>query len=129
VFSGNVKAMQGGVTLLADTLTVDYLAQDKAGGKASRGHGIENLVAEGTVKIVRDAGPDGREEATGTKAVYTPAQNQIVLTGPHVVLTRGPSMLEGDRLEYDMASGNAHVTNSKGPVKARFVPEKAATQK
>jgi lipopolysaccharide transport protein LptA len=65
---------------------------------------------------------EGGETATGTTAVYRPATQKLVLTGA-VTLVRGPSQLSGDKLVYDIASGNAQVTNSGGPVKARFVPQ------
>lgn len=111
IFSGNVHAVQGNLTLEAPTVTVIY---------DNGGHGdIKELRAEGGATISRSTTPP--EKAVGTTAVYTPASQQLELTGA-VELTRGASTLAGDRLVYDIPSGNAKVTNSKGPVKARFTP-------
>lgn len=120
VFKGSVKVVQGPMTLTTDMLTVDYTAK---GGKAGKGaSGIDKLVATGHVKIDRD---NGAEVATGDAATYTPDTQLLVLTGTTVTLTRGINTLEGDKLVYAVATGNAKVTNSKGPVKARFVPGSA----
>ncbi len=110
-FSGNVVVTQGAFTLTAPKVVADY---------SGAGSDIKTIQATGGVTINRLA--DGAtEKAVGTTATYTPGASQLVLTGD-VTLERGPSHLSGDKLVYDMATGNARVTNSKGPVKARFVP-------
>lgn len=110
-FSGDVVVTQEGFVLKAPKVVADY----------SGGADIKSITATGGVNIVRNGAGGVAETATGTTALYAPASQQIILTGD-VTLTRGPSTLSGDKLVYDMASGNAHVTNSSGPVKARFVP-------
>lgn len=112
IFSGNVRAVQGILTLEAPKAIVVY----DHSGKGD----IKELRAEGGVTITRDTTPP--EKATGTTAIYTPEGQKLELTG-EVELTRGASTLAGDRLLYDIPSGNAKVTNSKGPVKARFTPQ------
>lgn len=114
-FSGNVVVTQGSFTLAAPKVVADY------SGAGSTGSDIRSITASGGVTITRTGAGGVAEKATGSTAVYTPASQQIVLTGA-VTLTRGPSMLEGDRLVYNMATGNARVTNGAGPVRARFVP-------
>ncbi|RYG60831.1 MAG: lipopolysaccharide transport periplasmic protein LptA [Alphaproteobacteria bacterium] len=110
-FSGNVKVQQGTFTLTAPKVVADY---------SGSGADIKTIQATGGVIITRVA--DGAtEKAIGTTATYAPGARQLVLSG-NVTLVRGPSQLSGDKLVYDMASGNARVTSSSGPVKARFVP-------
>lgn len=117
VFTGNVVVTQTGpgsdFRLEAPKVTADF-----SGGK---GTDIKSIEATGGVTITRAGEGSTTEKATGTTATYTPGSQQLVLSG-NVTLTRGPSQLSGDKLVYDMASGNARVTNSGGPVKARFVP-------
>ena len=113
VFSGNVVVTQTGFRLEASKVTADFSA---------KGHSdIQSIEATGGVTITRDGAGGITEKATGTTATYTPDTQQLVLLG-NVTLTRGPSQLSGDKLVYDIATGNARVTNSSGPVKARFVP-------
>ncbi|MBI1308432.1 MAG: lipopolysaccharide transport periplasmic protein LptA [Proteobacteria bacterium] len=112
-FAGNVRITQGGVTLTAPRVTVTY-------GKNGQGD-IQQMVAEGGNVVFTRSGPVA-EKATGSKAVYNPTRQELTLTGA-VTLTRGPSTLAGDRLLYDIAGGNAQVTNSSGPVRAHFVPQ------
>lgn len=114
-FSGNVVVTQGGFKLEAPKVTAET--------DSAKGGDIKSIVASGGVTITRPGQGGITEKATGTTASYTPGTQQLVLAGA-VTLIRGPSQLSGDKLVYDIASGNARVTNSKGPVKARFVPQK-----
>ena len=121
-FSGQVKVTQtqagGNFVLEADTVEIRYGAEGQSGA-------IRQLVAQGNVVMSKPGTPP--EMATGDKAVYTPAQGgqagQVVLTGPSVSLSRGPSRLTGDKLVYSLSTQQATVTNSQGSVKATFVPE------
>jgi len=113
-FAGNVVVTQGGTTLTAPRITVTY-------GKNGKGD-IQQMVAEGGNVVFTRTGGALAEKATGDKAVYNPTRQELTLTGA-VTLTRGPSTLAGDRLLYDIAGGNAQVTNSSGPVRAHFVPQ------
>lgn len=114
VFSGSVVVTQGSLTLTAPKVSAEYAGSGKAGNS------IRNVVASGGVTITRAGAGNVAEKAVGDNAVYSPQDGQLVLTGA-VTLTRGPSELSGDKLVYNLQSGNAVVTNSKGPVKARFV--------
>lgn len=113
-FTGNVVVTQTGFTLAAPKVVADY-----SGAKGS--NDIKSITASGGVIITRTGGAVA-EKATGSTALYSPVTKQVILSGD-VTLIRGPSSLSGDKLVYDMATGNARVTNSKGPVKARFVPQ------
>lgn len=112
-FSGNVVVTQSTFRLEAPKVVADFSA---------KGSDIKSIQATGGVTITRPGQGGITEKATGTTATYQPGAQQLVLTGA-VTLIRGPSQLSGDKLVYDMASGNARVTNSSGPVKARFVPK------
>jgi lipopolysaccharide export system protein LptA len=117
VFSGNVKVTQGTFSLTAPKVVAEY------GGGGQGGSDIRTITATGGTTIIRTGAGGVQEKAVGTQATYTPGNQLITMVGA-VTLTRGPSELSGDKLVYDMASGNAKVTNSSGPVKARFVPGK-----
>lgn len=118
-FTGDVVVKQAGFNLAAPVVTATYGANGPKGSSSD----VKDITASGGVTILHDGAGGVPEKAVGTTAVYTPGIQQVVLTGD-VTLTRGPSQLSGDKLVYDLASGNARVTNSKGPVKARFVPGK-----
>lgn len=112
VFTGNVHITQGNMTLTAPQVTATYGANGEGDIQQMQATGGATITRTGTVP----------EVANGTTATYLPASQQLILTG-EVQLTRGPSTLSGDKLVYDMASGNAKVTNSQGPVRAKFVPK------
>jgi lipopolysaccharide export system protein LptA len=117
-FIGNVVVTQGDFTLKAPKLSADYNASG-----AGSGDSLKQLQATGGVVITRGGAGGVTETATGDVATYNPGAQQLVLTGPTVTLTRGPSTLVGDKLVYNLSTGNAQVTNSAGPVKARFVTQ------
>ena len=105
-FTGNVVVTQGGLVLAAPTVVTSY-----AGGT------LDTITASGGVTITRTGSGGVAEKATGSTATYSPKAGNITLQ-------RGPSELSGDKLVYNLQTGNAVVTNSNGPVKARFVPGK-----
>ena len=112
-FTGNVKVTQANLELTAQQLVVSY---------ASKGsNDINTITATGNVTLVR-TNPGVTEQATGAQAVYSPSAQLLTLTGPKVVLTRGPSSLTGDKLVFNLTTGAARVTQSNGQVQARFVP-------
>lgn len=96
VFTGNVLIGQGEMRLSAQSVTVVY-----AEGGQNR---IRSLNATGSVTLV--SGPDAAEAA---EAVYDVEAGTIVLTGDAIV-TRGESVLAGDRIEVDLNDGTASVS-------------------
>ena len=106
-FSGNVKLVQGGLTLTANRLNARY------------GNGLETLTASGNVQFVRG----NTETASGDTAIYEPTTQTLTLTGNKVTLQRGPSTLVGDKLVYNLATQVARVTKQGGPVEATFVQQ------
>lgn len=135
-FLGNVEAVQGTMSLRADTLRVFYTQNDRdqasqgQGGQQPAGGGdqsIRRVEAEGNVLVTTPT-----ETAQGDSGVYDPATRKVVLLG-NVVLTRGQNVVRGTRLDSDLATGISVVTGAPAAtaaagkhdqrVRALFVPE------
>jgi lipopolysaccharide export system protein LptA len=129
IFSGRVTIRQTGMTLDADTVKVFY-SQTK-----SESPEISRLDADGKVKLVT-----ATETATGRYGIYDVTRKAITLVG-NVVLTRGGSVLNGQRLAIDLASGRSTLDGAAGATKpgdtapaggrvtGRFVvPQRTATK-
>ena len=116
VFRGNVDAVQGELNLRADLLIVHYRTNSE------NQNSIRIIEAVGNVFLSSPT-----EMAEGEKGVYNVDADTIQLTGS-VVLIRGESVIRGDRLEMDLATGLSRVlsagveTGGDGRVKALFVP-------
>lgn len=93
VFSGNVQAKQGDMTLSAARLTVAYT---RAGGIQ-----IQRLDASGGVQLRSPS-----ETARSQFAIYDLNSRIVTMIGG-VVLTRGQSEVKGGRLVLDLDSGRA----------------------
>ena len=120
IFTGNVDAVQGDLILRADRLVVYYRAN------AAESNAIRMIEAFGNVFLSSPT-----ETAEGAKGVYNLDTDKVELTGA-VVLTRGESVIRGDRLDMDLATGRTRVSSNaagtqqnsqgSGRVKALFVP-------
>ena len=97
VFSGNVRIVQGQLTLAADEVEVFY-NEDNANDEP-----IERVLATGNVVMV-----NGPESAEAGRAEFRPAENSLVMDGS-VLLTQGRVILSGDRLVMDLLTGNGVV--------------------
>lgn len=120
VFSGNVDAVQGDLSLRADRLRVYYA--EGAGAPGANAQGIRRIEAEGNVLLTRPG-----ETAAGNAGAYDPAAGTLVLEGD-VVLTRGRNVVRGDRLDSNLNTGVSVVTAARTGegsqrVRALFVPE------
>jgi len=93
IFSGNVVARQGNLTMNASQVTVAY---SNAGGIE-----IERIDARGGVTVRSPS-----ETARGQFAIYDLRRRLITLLG-NVTLTRGESNVNGGRLVLDLESGRA----------------------
>lgn len=134
IFSGNVNAVQGEMTLRADQLRVFYRDErddggkdkKKGKGKAARNEGgqqsIRQIEADGNV-VVDSSG----QIAEGDRGVYDPQANTVVLDG-NVVLTQADNVIRGGRLEFDLGTGVAVLRPAAGGqrVRALFQPERGA---
>jgi lipopolysaccharide export system protein LptA len=89
-FSGEVRAVQGDTVILSDRLIIRYEGNpmaEGAGAEENQGAGgIRELEAEGNVRITFD-----EIVAESPKAVYTPADRVLVLSGPGSRVTRPES--------------------------------------
>ena len=119
IFSGDVRVDQGSMTLNAATMRVFY---ERAGGGNLT---INRLDAEGGVRLTSPS-----ERASARLGIYDVETRQLTFVGG-VVLNRGDSVLRGERLVIDLASGrstldgSASGTGGGARVTGRFiVPER-----
>jgi lipopolysaccharide export system protein LptA len=98
-FKGNVIVTQGEMRLTAAEILVAYIRQPD--GQASSD--IDTITASGGVTMVTPT-----EAAESQQAVYTPARNEVVMTGD-VLLTQGPNTLNGQRLVVDLVTGSGQM--------------------
>jgi lipopolysaccharide export system protein LptA len=124
IFQGNVNAVQGNMSLRADTLKVKYRQSEKSGENSSPFSRIDAL---GNVKLT-----SADENATGDWAVYD-VDTKTVTLGGAVVLTREENVIKGQRLIVDLVSGRSRVDGGdivagsqkgKQRIRAVFTPKK-----
>lgn len=127
VFTGNVHATQGDMTLETPRLTVAYSTASGNGG--STNVQINRLDAAGGV-VVRDP----TETARGDFGIYDLDRKLITLIG-NVQLTRENNQVNGARLVIDLNSGRAvidggppGVNSSGGRVSGHFTVPQRQTQ-
>jgi lipopolysaccharide export system protein LptA len=123
IFSGNVQAIQGEMTLTADRLAVFYAegaGADAAPAGVGQGTQITRIEAEGNVKVATP-----RDTAAGDRGVYDVAAQTIRLEG-NVVLTSGSNVVRGVELDVDLQRNVSTVRGGAGGaaqrVRALFVP-------
>ena len=98
IFTGNVRARQGNLTLEADRIKVAYTRP------ASGDPVINRLDADGNVRLSTPS-----ERATSRFAIYDVDKRVLTLIG-NVVLTQGQQgKVSGNRLTFDMASGRVSL--------------------
>ncbi|WP_439532809.1 LptA/OstA family protein [Polymorphobacter sp.] len=117
IFTGEVVIKQARLTLNAERVTVSYVRQGE-------NPEMRRLDARGAVKLVSPS-----ETVTSTSAIYDVPGRLITMVG-NVVLNRQGSVLNGQRLVLDLASGRTSfdgrsAANQGGRVSGRFlVPDK-----
>jgi lipopolysaccharide export system protein LptA len=118
VFSGNVDAQQGSIKLRADRIWVYY--QGDAAEDAAQA--ISKIDAEGKVFF-----SSGTETAEGDQGTYNVDNGVITLTG-EVVLTQGNNVIKGNRVVFDLTTGQSTMDGDKrggdGRVRGLFVPRR-----
>ena len=115
VYTGNVLAVQGDSKLKCSVLVI-YLPPkgESQSATPSSSSQVRRMEASGPVTMVSKD-----QVGTGNSGVYDKALDTVVLTG-NVTLSQGPNVTLGDRLEYDLKSGQARVTGSH--VRSMFQP-------
>ncbi len=130
-FSGDVDAVQGDLTLSAQSLDVFYGEEGGDSGDAEADRGVAGGPGLGEIRRVVARGDvvvsSPREIARGAEGIYDVAAQTITLTGD-VVLTRDDNVLRGNRLEIDLATGVSRLraAGEDGRVRARFAPAEDA---
>jgi lipopolysaccharide export system protein LptA len=104
VFTGNVRVVQGEMTLTAPEVQVKYGPEQRE---------IEELIASGGVTVTNLG-----DTATSRDAVYTIDSGVIIMTGD-VVLTQGQSAMQGQKLSINLTDGTGIM---EGRVTTTFVP-------
>ena len=123
VYTGGVVAKQGETTLRSSVLSIFFSreAKDKDGAKESSGEAlpdasgsqVSRMEAEGPVTITSKD-----QVGTGDRGWYERAENKVFLVG-NVSLSQGPNIAKGEKLVYDLTSGQAQIL---GRVSSLFVP-------
>jgi lipopolysaccharide export system protein LptA len=128
IYTGNVVVIQGDTKMTCSGLTIFMEkaaaagdaapaadpAKNGAGGSSSH---VKHLEAAGPVTVISKT-----QVATGDRGSYDKAQNKVWLIG-NVTLTDSGNVTKGDKLTYDLATGQATVdTGAAGRVKGLFIP-------
>lgn len=117
---GNAVATQtqGGQTrtISGDRLSATF-------GKGADGKtALSSMTATGNVGIKA-----GEDNVKGDKVVYNAMTKQAEVTGAHVVLTRGPNILTGEKATVDMNTNISKLYGGAAPAKAVFYPKSQKT--
>ncbi len=137
IYSGNVVVVQGDSTMKAAKLDID-LQRDAPGaggatapatppagdaGAPGQGSSVRHMEADGPVTLISKD-----QVGTGDHATYDKGENKVYLKG-NVTLSQGTNVTQGDRLIYDMTSGQAQVFSGQtngGRVSSVFTPGSSA---
>ena len=120
IFSGNVIAKQGTMTVKADRMTIYYAGkQDDA---KSQANSIKKIDLNGNVLLTSPG-----QSAKSSSGYYDTQKNLISLSGD-VVLTKDNNILKGNKLDYFIETGYSKIyseaaqTGAGGRVRGLFVP-------
>ena len=104
-FIGEVRVQQGDTVINADRLKIHYSGGPQNNKAASKeGESIEKIIAQGNVKIQMD-----NRIAFTDHAVYTTANNVLVLTGKNSRLASGNNTISGSKITFFRADGRVKV--------------------
>jgi len=114
IFTGDVVAKQGDMTLSADKLTVFLLEKQDQ---------IDRLEAEGAVKVVQL-----NRVATADRAVFYQLEEKLVLSG-HAVVVEDNNKVSGEEIDIYLKENRSVIKSSNNSrVKAVIVPVKKQEQ-
>ena len=126
VYTGDVVAVQGESTLKSSVLTI-FLSKDAPpagaapaapGAPAGGASSVRRMEAAGPVTLVSKD-----QIGTGDSGIYDKAENKVYLNG-NVTLSQGTNVTRGEKLVYDLTSGQAQVFG--GRVQSIFTPGSGA---
>lgn len=107
VFTGNVKVVQGDMTITSVRARVEYTPDSNEVNKVFF---YEDVLFTSPT-----------DAAEGDEAVYTLATGEVIITG-NVLLTQGQTTISGSRLVYNLDAGTGVM---EGRVQTVFVPGSA----
>ncbi len=134
IYTGDVVVVQGDSTLKASVLTIFLEKNNPTPGAAGavaepaapaagvgpgQGSSVRHMDATGPVTLISKD-----QVGTGDSATYDKGEDKVYLNG-NVTLSQGTNVTQGDRLIYDMASGQAQVFSGQtngGRVMSVFTP-------
>jgi lipopolysaccharide export system protein LptA len=134
IYTGNVVVIQGDTKMTCTAMTVfldhaptagaDHApkqATDSQSGPTADA-GVKRLEAKGPVTVISKT-----QVATGDNGSYDKTEGKVYLIG-HVTLSDGQNVTKGDKLTYDLKSGEATVDTSgkSSRVHGQFVPKSSA---
>lgn len=124
VYSGGVVVVNGPSTLKASRLIL-FLDKGQQGQESNGGSDrVRHIDAEGPVTLVSKD-----QIGAGDRASYDRGESKVYLTG-NVTLTQGDSVVKGEKLIYDTATGQATVLEKPGQrVRSVFTPSEAKGDK
>lgn len=110
-YSGNVRVVQGGVTLRGSKLTVRKLAQRSARGDEQ----FQLTLSGGPATIVQEPDSADQQPIRGEAARidYMSASDVLELRG-NAVINRGGEEITGDNIQYDWTARRTLVNNRAG---------------
>jgi lipopolysaccharide export system protein LptA len=134
IYTGNVVVIQGDTKMTCTAMTVfldhaptagtDHApkqATDSQSGPTADA-GVKRLEAKGPVTVISTT-----QGATGDNGSYDKTEGKVYLIG-NVTLSDGQNVTKGDKLTYDLKSGEATVDTSgkSSRVHGQFVPKSSA---
>jgi lipopolysaccharide export system protein LptA len=125
IYTGKVVVIQGDTRLKAAILTIYFDSKQGDGkqgdGKTASGpalgsnSGVRRMEGKGPIVITNKD-----QVGTGDSLLYDKPRNRFTLLG-NVALSQGENVTRGDKMDYDLSSGQAVVT-SKGRVHSLIIP-------
>lgn len=133
---GGAQSFQGGqpimwgadeVSRTPELLSLRGRAELTQGDNRIRADRVEGTISNGDLSRVEASGNvyfvTPEQTIRGDRAVYTPANDTIVLTGD-VILTQGQNVMTGGRLTYNTRTEAAQMDGA-GRVQGVFYPERS----
>jgi lipopolysaccharide export system protein LptA len=123
VFAGDVRVVQGDMTLQSRELHVNYSGSATGGASANAAASqITSITAEGKVLVTSKD-----QSSTSDWAKFDAASHTITIGG-NVVLSQGQNVIKGDRLVIDTITGRSRFENERdqatgGRVRGLFQPK------
>ncbi len=131
IFTGNVSATQGDYNLKASRLEVTYETASKARAapgskpvkpvKAADAGAAGDPISSGQIKLIHANGGEvvvtskkDQQKVTGEDAVYDVQGQKITMTGKKVILSQNTSVVKGEKLVIDLATGRANFDTGEG---------------